>query len=295
MTTETAKIIDGAAHARQLTQWIANRVRAIRAEGRPVHLASVLVAGNSGAEMYAQRQSASCRAVGIDHTVFELPATATTEVVRDAIHRLNDDPAVSGIMMHVPLPPQIDRAALQKEIEVLKDIEGVHPANAGCVVNGDTLLAPCTAAAVINLIELTGVTLRGAEAVVVGASEIVGKPIALLLIQRLATVTTCHLATRDLAAHTGRAEILVVAAGRPKLITADHVREGAVVIDVGINRVRQSDGNWSIVGDVDFDAVKLKAAHITPVPGGVGPMTVATLLKNTLRSAELINNTSARV
>src|SRR5205814_7224202 len=163
-----------------------------------------------------------------------------------------------------------------------------NPANIGYVVYGHTLIAPCTALAVIELIKSTRVDIRGAEAVVVGASEIAGKPIALLLAEQMATVTLCHIATRDLSQHTRRAEILVVAVGKAALIGADHVRDDAVVIDVGINRIAQVDGTKKTVGDVDFDAVRAKAAHLTPVPGGVGPMTVAMLLRNTLRSAEIL-------
>ena len=201
---------------------------------------------------------------------------------------LNEDPSVTGIMMHLPLPPHLDAPRLQYEIDVVKDVEGVNPANIGYVTYGHTVIAPCTASGVIELIERTGVPLRGAEAVVVGASQIVGKPVSLLLTERMATVTVCHIATRDLKAHTQRADVLVVAVGKAGLITADHVRDGAVVIDVGINRVEQPDGTKKTVGDVDFDAVKQKAAFITPVPGGVGPMTVAMLVKNTLRSAEIL-------
>jgi methylenetetrahydrofolate dehydrogenase (NADP+)/methenyltetrahydrofolate cyclohydrolase len=190
--------------------------------------------------------------------------------------------------MHLPLPRHIDAPRMQYEIDVVKDVEGVNPANIGYVVYGHTLIAPCTALAVIELIKSTGIDLRGAEAVVVGASEIAGKPIALLLAEQMATVTLCHIATRDLMCHTTRAEVLVVAVGKPGLIGADHVRDGAVVIDVGINRVEQPDGTRKTVGDVDFERVKQKAADITPVPGGVGPMTVAMLLRNTLRSAEIL-------
>jgi methylenetetrahydrofolate dehydrogenase (NADP+)/methenyltetrahydrofolate cyclohydrolase len=191
-------------------------------------------------------------------------------------------------MMHLPLPPHLDAARMQYEIDVVKDVEGVNPANIGYVVYGKTLIAPCTALSVIELIKSTGVPIRGAEAVVVGASEIAGKPIALLLAEQMATVTLCHIATKDLRQHTRNAEILVVAVGKAGLIGAEHVRDGAVVIDVGINRIALADGTKKTVGDVDFDAVRGKASHITPVPGGVGPMTVAMLLRNTLRSAEIL-------
>jgi methylenetetrahydrofolate dehydrogenase (NADP+)/methenyltetrahydrofolate cyclohydrolase len=208
--------------------------------------------------------------------------------VKDEIRRLNKDRNVTGIMMHLPLPKHLDTQRLQYEIDVVKDVEGVNPANIGYVVYGHTLIAPCTALSVIELIKSTGVAIRGAEAVVVGASEIAGKPISLLLTEQMATVTLCHIATKDLISHTRRAEILVVAVGKAGLIGSDHVREGAIVIDVGINRVTLADGTKKTVGDVDFEAVRAKAAHITPVPGGVGPMTVAMLLKNTIRSADIL-------
>jgi methylenetetrahydrofolate dehydrogenase (NADP+)/methenyltetrahydrofolate cyclohydrolase len=226
--------------------------------------------------------------VGIEYSLLQLPSQTSQRDLKFTIRRLNDDPTVTGIMMHLPLPAHIDAPRMQYEIDVVKDVEGVNPANIGYVVYGHTLIAPCTALSVIELIKSTGVALRGAEAVVVGASEIAGKPIALLLAEQLATVTLCHVATRDLRSHTRRAEVLVVAVGKPALIGAEDVRDGAVVIDVGINRVTQPDGTKKTVGDVDFESVKQKAAHLTPVPGGVGPMTVAMLLRNTLRSAEIL-------
>ena len=188
-------------------------------------------------------------------------------------------------MMHLPLPQGMDAARLQYEIDVVKDVEGVNPANIGYVVYGHTVIAPCTALSVVELIKSTGVPIRGAEAVVVGASQIVGKPVSLLLTEQMATVTTCHIATRNLKLHTQRADILVVAVGKAGLITADHVRDGAVVVDVGINRITLPDGTKKTVGDVEFDAVRTKASHITPVPGGVGPMTIAVLLRNTIVAA----------
>ncbi len=283
-----ATIIDGTAIAAVTKAQVAQRVEQLKRQGRKVHLTAILVGASPAGELYARRQGEACTAVGIGYELRKLPGDATTDQVRQVIHRLNADPAVTGIMLHLPLPEQLDETELQYQIDPVKDVEGVNPANIGYVVYGHTLIAPCTALAVIELIDSTGFKLRGAEAVMVGASEIAGKPIALLLAERMATVTLCHIATRDLAAHTRRAEVLVVAVGKAGLITADHVREGAVVIDVGINRVAGPDGARRTVGDVDFEAVSQKAAHITPVPGGVGPMTVAMLLKNTLRSAELL-------
>lgn len=283
-----AKLIDGAAIAEAIKRDVARRVAEIESRDFNVHLSALLVGGTPAGELYAQRQGEACRAVGIDYDLVKLPADAPARTVKATIRKLNADPLVTGIMMHLPLPEHLEAARMQYEIDVVKDVEGVNPANIGYVVYGRTLIAPCTALSVIELIKTTGVPLRGAEAVVVGASEIAGKPIALLLAEQMATVTLCQVATKDLPAHTRRAEILVVAVGRPGLISGEQVRDGAVVIDVGINRVVQPDGSRKTVGDVDFDSVSRKASHVTPVPGGVGPMTVAMLLKNTLRSAELL-------
>jgi len=251
-------------------------------------LTAVLVGSTPAGELYAQRQKEACAAAGIGYSLTTLPGDATADHVARIIGQLNEDRSVTGIMLHLPLPKHLDATELQYRIDPVKDVEGVNPANIGYVVYGHTLIAPCTALAVLELIQSTGVVLRGAEAVVVGASEIAGKPIALLLTQQMATVTLCHIATRDLAMHTRRAQVLVVAAGKPGLIHGDHVLQGAVVIDVGINRLVLPDGTRKTVGDVDFASVSAKAAWITPVPGGVGPMTVAMLLKNTLRSAEIL-------
>ena len=280
-----ATLIDGLALADSLRQEVRSRVAAL---GRPVHLTAILVGATQAAELYARRQADACAAVGIQYRLLTLPADITQKALKTEIRRLNDDPAVTGIMMHLPLPAHLDAPRMQYEIDLVKDVEGVNPANIGYVVYGHTLIAPCTALSVIELIRSTGVPIRGAEAVIVGASQIAGKPIALLLAEQMATTTLCHVATKDLKSHTRRAEILVVAVGRPGLISADDVKQGAVVIDVGINRVTQPDGTKKTVGDVDFDPVRERASHITPVPGGVGPMTVAMLLRNTLRSAEIL-------
>jgi methylenetetrahydrofolate dehydrogenase (NADP+)/methenyltetrahydrofolate cyclohydrolase len=283
-----AQVIDGAAIAQQVKADVRGRADELQALGQRVHLTAILVGASHAGELYAQRQGEACAAVGIEYDLLKLPADATMKQLKQEIRRLNDDPKVTGIMMHLPLPKQLDPQRLQYEIDVVKDVEGVNPANIGYVVYGHTLIAPCTALSCIELIKSTGVAIRGAEAVVVGASEIAGKPISLLLTEQMATVTLCHIATKDLISHTRRAEILVVAVGKASLIGADHVRQGAVVIDVGINRVTLPDGTKKTVGDVDFDAVKQKVAYITPVPGGVGPMTVAMLLKNTIRSADIL-------
>lgn len=284
----SADLIDGSAIAAELKRQVQQRSAELSVAGRRVHLTALLVGSTPAGELYAQRQGEACRAVGFDYELLTLSGDASTEQVGGAIRRLNADERVTGIMMHLPVPKHLDATELQYLIDPVKDVEGVNPANIGYVVYGHTLIAPCTALAVIELIKSTGVPLRGAEAVVVGASEIAGKPIALLLTEQMATVTLCHIATKDLAIHTRRAEVLVVAVGKPGLIKAEHVKKGAVVIDVGINRVTLPDGTKKTVGDVDFDGVRELAGYLTPVPGGVGPMTVAMLLKNTLRSAELL-------
>ena len=283
----SAQIIDGAAIAAQVKESVQKRVRELADQGHRIHLVALLVGASPAGELYAQRQGEACRAIGIDYTLHKLPADSTQKEVKQEIRRLNSDASVTGIMMHLPLPAHLDAPRLQYEIDVVKDVEGVNPANIGYVVYGHTLIAPCTALSVIELIKSTGVKIEGAEAVVVGASQIAGKPISLLLTEQMATVSLCHIATKDLKAHTRRAEILVVAVGKAGLIQPEDVREGVVVIDVGINRITLPDGTKKTVGDVDFDGVSKRASHITPVPGGVGPMTVAMLLRNTLRSAEL--------
>ncbi|MBV8781596.1 MAG: bifunctional 5,10-methylenetetrahydrofolate dehydrogenase/5,10-methenyltetrahydrofolate cyclohydrolase [Phycisphaerae bacterium] len=283
-----ATTIDGAALAARTRNEVAARAAALREAGHRVHLVALLIGSTPAGELYARRQGEACRQVGIDYDLIVLPDDVSQRAIKAEIRRLNKDPDVTGIMMHLPLPAHLDAARLQYEIDVVKDVEGVNPANIGYVVYGRTLIAPCTALSCLELIRSTEVRLGGAEAVIVGASEIAGKPIALLLAEQMATITLCHIATRDLMSHTKRAEVLVVAVGKPKLIRAEHVKEGAVVIDVGINRITGADGTTRTVGDVDFDAVREKAAFITPVPGGVGPMTVAMLLRNTIRSAEIL-------
>jgi methylenetetrahydrofolate dehydrogenase (NADP+)/methenyltetrahydrofolate cyclohydrolase len=285
-----AEIIDGAAMAEQVKLEVRRRAAEWAQANRRPTLVAILIGSSPAGELYASRQAHACEDVGIAYRLHKLPADTDQKTAEQTIASLSAEPSVTGIMLHLPVPPQLNATDLQYKIDPVKDVEGVNPANIGYVVYGHTRIAPCTALAAMELIDSTAVNLRGAEAVVVGASEIAGKPIALLLTQRLATVTLCHIATRDLKSHTQRADVLVVAAGKAGLIGADHVKPGAIVIDVGINRVAAADGTKKTVGDVDFDAIRPKVAFITPVPGGVGPMTVAMLLKNTLRSAELTAN-----
>jgi methylenetetrahydrofolate dehydrogenase (NADP+) / methenyltetrahydrofolate cyclohydrolase len=282
-----ATIIDGVAVAAERKRKTAEGIAQLRAAGHPVHLTAVIVGATPAAELYAQRQAEACRAIGIDYTLLSLADDIANKDLRAEIRRLGDDPGVTGIMLHMPLPSHIDGARVLWAIDVVKDVEGVSPANIGYLLYKHVVNAPCTAMAAVELIKHTGAPLEGAEAVVVGASHIVGKPISLLLTEQAATVTLCHIATRDLKLHTQRADVLVVAAGKAGLITAADVKEGACVIDVGINRVTLADGTKKTVGDVDFEAVKAKAGFLTPVPGGVGPMTVAMLMENTLRSAQI--------
>ncbi len=293
----TARIIDGKAIAQSLRASTAQAVAALAAAGRPVRLVALLIGNSPAAEVYARNQADMCAKIGIDYSLQTLPASASQENVLAEVRRLNADPAVTGVMVHLPLPEHLDTQEVQYAIDVRKDVEGVSPANIGHVVYGHTIIAPCTALAVVELIAHTGAPLQGAEAVVVGASRIAGKPISLLLTEHGATVTLCHIHTRDLPAHTRRADVLVVAVGRPGLIGVEHLRPGAVVIDVGINRIWTSDAagerRQKTVGDVQSEAANEVAGWLSPVPGGVGPVTVAMLLKNTVRSARLVHGLEA--
>lgn len=282
-----AKIIDGTAIAANVKERIKQQAAQLKAAGQVVRLAAILIGATPAAEMYAGRQGEACRAVGIEYDLVTLPETATQADAEAKIEALNRDPAVTGIMVHLPTPKQVDEARLQQKIDLVKDVEGVNPGNLGMIVLGRPVNVPCTAMAAFELVKSTGAPIRGAEAVVVGASEIVGKPVALMLSDERATVQICRSATPDLAGHCRKADILVAAVGKPGIIGGDFVKEGAVVIDVGINRITLPDGTKKTVGDVDFDAAKQKAGWITPVPGGVGPMTVAMLLGNVVRAAEM--------
>ncbi len=279
----TATIIDGVSLAATVKQDLIRRVSAI--EGR-VSLDAVLVGDDQGAMLYAKNQAKACAKVGIAYTLHQLPDHATHTQVEQLIEGLNRDPRVTAIMVQMPLPDFVRTDDIQSLIAPQKDVEGVNPANIGNIVFGRRSLVPCTALAVMEMIESTGIELKGARAVCVGASTIVGKPVAVLLMQAEATVISTNVHTRDHDALTRGADILVSAAGVPKLIRPEMVKAGAVVIDVGINRIEGNDGKKRTVGDVDFDGVKEVAGFITPVPGGVGPMTVAMLLRNTVQAAE---------
>jgi methylenetetrahydrofolate dehydrogenase (NADP+)/methenyltetrahydrofolate cyclohydrolase len=280
-----ATIIDGKAVSAEVRA----RVRAqvadhVQRYGRPPALATVLVGDDPASEVYVRNKRRACEEAGI-RSVHHGLAAATTEVeLLELIGSLGDDDGIDGLLVQLPLPDQIDPDAVLAAIDPAKDVDGLTPTNAGLLASGRPGLVPCTPAGVLELLDHTGAELDGAVAVVVGRSKLVGRPLASLLLARNATVTTCHSRTRDLAGICARADVLVAAVGRPRLIGLEAVKPGAVVIDVGMNRV---DG--TLVGDVDFDAVRSVAGAITPVPGGVGPMTIAMLMVNTLTAAQARN------
>lgn len=278
----TARIIDGKAIADALLLTIRTEVDARVAAGKPAPgLAVILVGDNPASTLYVRNKRRSCEIAGVRDLAHDLPVTTSQAELLALIDRLNADDAVDGILVQLPLPDHIDANAVIERITPAKDVDGFHPYNLGRLAQRRPTLRPCTPYGVMRLLATTDTPLQGKEAVVVGASNIVGRPMALELLMAGCTVTVCHSATRDLPAHVARAEVLVAAVGRAEMIRGDWIREGALVIDVGINRLL--DGR--VVGDVDFVGARERAAWITPVPGGVGPMTVATLLQNTFEAA----------
>ena len=278
-----AKIIDGKALAAEVRASLKSRLAQLAARGVRPGLAAILVGDDPASHVYVRNKARACEDTGIRSEVHELPAATSEDALLERITALNADRAVHGLLVQLPLPRQLDAARVLEAILPAKDVDGFHAANLGALVQGRPGFVPGTPAGVMRLIERAGVALAGKQAVIVGRSNIVGKPLALLLLQKDATVTICHSKTPDLAALTRQADVLVAAVGRPKLITAAMVKPGACVIDVGINRLP----NGKLAGDVDFDAVKEVAGSLTPVPGGVGPMTIAMLIANTVRAAEL--------
>lgn len=278
-----AKIIDGKAVATVVRQDCLRRVMRLKSEiGRAPGLAVIMVGDNPASEVYVRNKIRACQDVGIRSEKLLYPADITQSEVIETIEAYGADSSIDGILVQLPLPKHFDIKEVLGAINANKDVDGFHLYNVGGLVIGDTVFPPCTPYGVMCLLDHQQIDIAGCNAVVVGASNIVGKPMALMLMQREATVSVCHARTRDLAEFTKRAEILVVAAGQPNLITAPMVKDGAVVIDVGINRL--PDGK--LVGDCDFDGVRSRASYLTPVPGGVGPMTVTMLLVNTICSAE---------
>ena len=288
----TAKILDGQALAKEIRGEVAAGVAEMQQRhGVTPGLAAVLVGGDPASAIYVRNKRRACDEVGMVSDTFELPADSTNEQVLGCVQQLNKDPRFHGILVQLPLPALVDERLIIESLDPAKDVDGLHPFNVGKLVQGRPNFVPGTPAGIQQLLLRNGHDPAGANVVVCGRSDIVGKPMALLLMQRAdganATVTVCHTRTRNMAGITRRADILVVAMGRPKAITADMVKEGAVVIDVGINRVEDASRKrgYRLEGDVDFDAVSEKASAITPVPGGVGPMTIAMLLVNTLTAA----------
>ena len=282
----TANIIDGAALAGRIRAQIAKRAQALTARGTRPGLAVVLVGNDPASAVYVRNKVKDCEEAGIHSVLDRLPAETSEQALLARIDQLNRDPAIHGILVQLPLPAHLDERLVIESIAPDKDVDGFHVSNAGALMTGSPRFLPCTPYGVMKMLEEAGVKLGGAEAVVVGRSNIVGKPQAMLLLAQDATVTICHSRTQDLAAHTRRADVLIAAVGRARMITGDMVKPGAVVIDVGMNRIPDGPNAGKLCGDVDFDSVSQVAGAITPVPGGVGPMTRAMLLVNTMEAAE---------
>lgn len=278
----TATLIDGLALSKTLRIDVAARAAALTARGHRPGLAVVLVGENPASEVYVRNKVKACEDNGIHSSYDRYPATLSEAALLERIDALNRDPNIHGILVQLPLPPHIDSHKVIEAIAPEKDVDGFHVANAGALMTGKPLFRPCTPYGVMKMFEAYGIDLKGANAVVIGRSNIVGKPMALLLLEAGATVTICHSKTRDIAAHTRAADVIVAATGRRNLVTADMVKPGASVIDVGMNR----DDAGKLCGDVDFAGVSQVAGFITPVPGGVGPMTITMLLVNTIEAAE---------
>jgi methylenetetrahydrofolate dehydrogenase (NADP+)/methenyltetrahydrofolate cyclohydrolase len=293
VSSVTGDIIDGKRVADEIRGELQGRLDRLRARGVNPGLTAILVGDNPGSQLYVKMKGKACEEMGMAHQTLEMPKDTTEAALLQEVARLNRDPQVHGILVQQPLPPQISVDAAVRAVDPLKDVDCFHPENVGLVLIGSPRFAPATPAGVVELLVRSGNPPAGQDVVIAGRSNIVGKPLAALLMQKAknanATVTVVHSATRDLAAHTRRADILVAAMGAPQTIRADMVKDGVVVIDVATNRIPDASkkSGYRTVGDVDFEAVRLKAKAITPVPGGVGPMTIAMLLSNTVRAAEL--------
>ena len=288
-----AQIISGTEIAKQIREELKQEIAELKEKHNLIPgLATILVGEDPASQVYVGAKEKTSLALGIYSERLDLPADTSQEKLLSLIDKLNKDPKIHGILVQLPLPKHINETRVLYAINPKKDVDGFHPVNVGKLMIGEPDYLPCTPHGIQQLLIRSGVNLEGAEVVIVGRSNIVGKPIANILLQKKeganATVTVCHTRTRDISLHTKRADILIVAAGKPKAITADMVKEGVVVIDVGVNRVGKTpEGKAILVGDVDFDAVKEKAKAITPVPGGVGPMTITMLMLNTVKAAKL--------
>ncbi|MEA3416379.1 MAG: bifunctional methylenetetrahydrofolate dehydrogenase/methenyltetrahydrofolate cyclohydrolase FolD [Thermodesulfobacteriota bacterium] len=287
----SAKIISGTEIAKQIREELKKEITELKERhGVTPGLATVLVGGDPASRVYVGQKEKSCNNLGIYSERIDLPGDTSEEDLLSLIEKLNKDPRIHGILVQLPLPEQINESHIIYAIDPAKDVDGFHPVNVGKMVVREKCFLPCTPHGILELLVRSGVETEGAEVVVVGRSDIVGKPILNLMLQKQrggnATVTLCHTKTKDIAFHTKRADILIVATGYPKTVTGNMVKEGVVVIDVGINRIgKTQEGKAILVGDVDFESVKEKAAAITPVPGGVGPMTIVMLMKNTVEAA----------
>lgn len=277
-----ARIIDGKKISNDIKQEVTAKIKQLQESGIQPGLAVVLVGGDPASQVYVRNKAAACEAVGIYSEVIKLDANISQEQLLNTIEDLNNNKKIHGILVQLPLPNHLDSASVIQAIDPKKDVDGFHISNVGLLATGNPLFKPCTPYGIMKMLETENVSLWGAEVVIVGASNIVGKPMAMLMLAQGATVTLCNSKTKDLTSHTKRADVLVVATGKPGIVTGDMIKPGSVVIDVGINR--NEDGK--LCGDVDFDSAVQVAGAITPVPGGVGPMTIAMLLCNTLQAAQ---------
>ena len=281
-----ATLIKGSEISKQIKEELRQKIAQLKEKHNLIPgLATVLVGEDEASKVYVGAKEKACKDLGIHSERIDIPADTKEEELLALVEKLNKDPKIHGILVQLPLPKHINETKVLYAIDPNKDVDGFHPVNVGKMMLGEPTFLPCTPHGIIELLKRSGTDTKGAEVVVVGRSNIVGKPVANMLLQKKggnATVTICHTGTKDIASHTKRADILIVAAGKPKTITADMVKEGVVVIDVGVNRLETG-----LVGDVDFDAVKEKAQAITPVPGGVGPMTITMLMVNTFESAKM--------
>ena len=282
-------IIDGKALAKSIREDLTAKVQARAKKGlRAPGLAVILIGGDEASHIYVNHKRKACKAVGMLAKDYDLPADITEQALLSLIDDLNGDPEVDGILVQLPLPEHIDKNKVLDRLDPYKDVDGFHPYNLGRLAQRRPLLPPCTPSGILQMLEHIHYDLSGKYAVIVGTSYIVGRPVALELIRRNATITLCHKHTVDLAGHIERADLLIVAIGHPGVIQSNWIKPGAVVIDVGINRLE----NGRLVGDIEFETAAPRASRITPVPGGVGPMTVAALLQNTLKAAEMRNESS---
>lgn len=280
-----AQIIDGKAVSRQVRERVANETAKLKEKGVTPGLAVIIVGEDPASQVYVRNKEKACEEVGFYSEKFALPENTTQEELNALVKKLNNDPKINGILCQLPLPNHLDDKEVINLIDPIKDVDAFHPVNVGAIMIGDYNFLPCTPAGVMELIRSTGVDVSGKKAVVMGRSNIVGKPMAMLLLHENATVEITHSRTNNLAETTGQADILVAAIGKAKFVKKDMVKQDAVVIDVGMNR----DENGKLCGDVDFEDVKDKCSFITPVPGGVGPMTISMLMQNTLTAAKIQN------